>query len=66
LQGELENLGLEIGKTDKMEIEILLPAKTVDLVGGQKLPMGKVGNQRIYHSFGFWNFWPQSLESFYK
>ena len=66
LQGELENLGLEIGKTDKMEIEILLTAKTVDLVGGQKLPMGKVGNQRIYHSFGFWNFWPQNLESFYK
>jgi hypothetical protein len=66
LQGELENLSLEIGKTGEMEIEILLPAKTVDLVGGQKLPMKKIGNQRVYHSFGFWNFWPQNLESFYK
>jgi len=66
LQGELENLGLEIGKTDEMEIEILLPAKTVDLAGGQKLPMKRIGNQRLYHSVWPLSFWPQNLESFFK
>jgi len=66
LQGELENLGLEINKTGEMEIEILLPAKTVDLAGGQKLPMKKIGNQRLYHSVWPLSFWPQNLEAFYK
>jgi len=66
LQGELENLGLEIDKTGEVEIEIVLPATTADLVGGQKLPMKKIGNQRFYNSAWPWNFWPQNLESFYK
>ena len=66
LQGELENLGLEINKTGEMEIEILLPAKTVDLAGGQKLPMKRIGNQRLYHSAWPLSFWPQNLESFFK
>ena len=66
LQGELENLGLEIDKTGEMEIEIVLPATAADFVGGQKLPMKKIGNQRIYNSAWPWNFWPQNLESFYK
>ncbi len=66
LQGELENLGLEIDETGEMEIEIVLPAKTADLVGGQKLLMKKNGNQRFYNSAWPWNFWPQDLESFHK
>ena len=66
LQGELENLGLGIGDTSEMEIEIALPAKTADLAGGQKLPMKKIGNQRFYNSVWPWSFWPQNLESFYK
>jgi len=66
LQGELENLGLEIDKTGEMEIEIVLPARIADLAGRQKLPMKKIGNQRFYNSAWPLSFWPQNLESFYK
>jgi len=58
LQGELENLGLDVGKTGEMEIEIVLPAQTADLTGGQTLPMKKIGNQRFYNSIWSWSFWP--------